>query len=391
MTLDTVQDHPARDPGPVLCGTAFLMAFAMGLVNLGLVFHARETLGFSPSRVGFLPATHSLAYVAACLLLAPKLRPFSPRRVVLLSQMCLCICYGALTYARSYPWLLLFSALYGVSLSLLWPFLMGWMSLNREGKALGRSFSRYNVSWCGAMVFSPYVCGRLSEVDSRLPLWAAGALVLLAGSLVLAATRPVPVEKGEVRKRDSSSSIPGNRPTRLRYPAWLGLVVTFFGMGVFAAAFPLAAREDLGYSLRAVGLLLLVRALSNMLAFLGLGYTDRWHFRKGPMLFGQALGVVAFGGLVVAAGPISIALLLALAGVSSAFSYSISVFHGVSGASDRSTPMAIHEAMLATGLVFGSAGGAMLYDGYGLNTVFAVTAGLLLTSLIVQAGMARGP
>lgn len=376
---------------PVICLAAFMVATALGLVNLGIIFHARDALRASPAAVGWLTASWSVSYILGCMLLGPRLRRFAPRSLVVLSAFSMAAAFIGMGVAASVPMLFALVLAYGFMLSMFWPFLMGWLSMGYEGSLLGRVMSRYNLSWSSATVISPFLCGWLSERDTRLPIWSAVGLILAAGLLLLTASRCLPRIRNDQAHKPSGPGGSGpetaGRQTRLRFSAWAGVAVTFFGIGVIAAVFPVAARQDLGYSMFMVGNVMLVRTLFKAIGFVVLSRSDRWHFRSLPMLAGQGLGVFAFLILMVAADPFWIVLALAAFGFGSAISYASSMFHGVSGSEDRSRAMAIHEALLAAGLVGGSAIGGMVYQAAGMQLVYGLCAAVVLLVLPLQIGV----
>lgn len=377
---------------PVISLTAFLVAFALGLVNLGIIFHARDALHASPATIGRLVALWSLGYIVGCLTLGPLLGRFAPRTPAIVSTFVLGVWFASMSMTASVPRLMVLNLGYGVTLSLFWPFLMGWLTIGYEGDLLGRLLNRYNLSWSTAVVISPFVCGWLSERNTRLPIYAATGLVLLAGVLLLVAAIFLP----ELRTAQHSGGSPGaknvlvaGRRTRLRFAAWTGLTMTFFGIGVLTAVFPVSARMDFGYSMFMVGNLMLIRSLFKLIGFVWLGSTQAWHFRLGPMLLGHLIGIAGFAGLMWTSALSWVGVSLAACGISGALGYSCSMFHGVSGSVDRSRAMAIHEALLALGMVTGGAFGGALYQAAGMRTVYGVCMGALLIAMLAQTLIGR--
>jgi predicted MFS family arabinose efflux permease len=109
-----------------------------------------------------------------------------------------------------------------------------------------------------------------------------------------------------------------------------------------------------------------------------------WHFRPLPMTAGLALlGVLVFGISRTSSLPI-VALSLALIGPLVSLGFSYSFFHGASGAIRRATRMAVHEALLASGLIAGSSAGGQLYQHYSMTAVSVFCAALIGAAIIVQ-------
>jgi predicted MFS family arabinose efflux permease len=94
-------------------------------------------------------------------------------------------------------------------------------------------------------------------------------------------------------------------------------------------------------------------------------------------------GISHGGSLVV------LALSLALIGPLVALGFSYSFFHGASGASRRATRMAVHEALLVSGLIAGSAAGGQIYQHYSMTAVSVYCATLIGAAVVTQLLLVR--
>jgi len=369
----------------VIYPAALLTSFALGLVNLGIVFFARDIFHASPAKIGWLAGTWALAYTICCVALRPLFSRVHARYLIITSASLMAFCTFAILLMPSLNFVFVLFALYGAAMSMFWPPLMAWLSDGQEGKDLGRRFSRYNIMWSFGSIFSPYVCGWLAEGSGRYPLIVGAVIFIVTAALISGATLVLPKP---VTAADNTSAAAENKTTgketMLRYPAWIGIFVTFFGFGAILSVFPLAAKTEFGISESSVGLLLLVRALFSAVTFFIIGKTVFWHFRAIPMITGQAIATVCFIILCFCSSPIIIALLFGIIGMVAAFSYSVSVFHGVSGSTNRIKRMTIHESTLSLGLICGSAAGGMLYNISSMAHVYAMSAALLAGGIMLQ-------
>ena len=372
----------------VIYPAAFLVAVALGQIGLGLIFYTREVFDASPAAVGWLLAAWSISYVFGCLVLRPVFSRVLPRYLAMAATSLALVFTLGMPIAPNLPSIFVLQGLYGLSLSLFWPPLMGWLSMNAEGATLGKVVSRFNLSWSLGVIISPFIAGWLSERAVRLPLYAGSGLYLLTVVFMAGAVAALPAVRAD---RDLSGSDPSQagrgRNTRLRYAAWLGLFATYFGMGALGAVLPMAGRDVLLFSRRLIGSLLTVRAFANAAAFITLGRTSFWHFRSLPMLLGQLLTAAAFVGLACAASAPMIALLLALFGACMALGYNNSFFHGVSGSDDRARRTAVHESILAGGLVAGAGIGGMVYHAWGIAAAYSTCALVLVVGVLGQVGL----
>lgn len=370
----------------VIYPAAFLVATGLGQVGLGLLFFAREVFHLSPARVGLLGSVWSLSYVVGCLFFRPRFDRVLPRYLIIGSTASISLVTLLMQLAPA-PWVLyVLNAVYGLSLSLFWPPLMGWLSVDLEGSELSKVVGRFNVSWCSGVVVGPLLGGWLSQVSPKAPLAGGSALFALTCVLVALAAASLPLVRDDRRtgEADSTEGTEAGDGCVLRFPAWVGLYATYFGMGVVFHVLPMASQDELGLSKGMIGGLLFCRGLTNAVAFSLLGRAAFWHFRMWPMLSGQVVCCCAFLGLACARGPLSVAWWAGVFGVCVSISYSNSIFHGASGSRDRSGRMAIHESILAGGMVSGAAVGGGLYQAWGASPVYCVCAGLLLAGVGVQ-------
>jgi MFS family permease len=375
----------------VVLPAAFLTETGVGMLNLGMVFYMREVFLLPPGAVGWLAATWQSCYVLGCLTMRPAFETLLPRYSMICSTTGLAAAVAGILLSSSVAPIFLCYGLFGFSLSFFWPPLMSWLSLGIEGKRLGRAMSRLTLAGSAGIIVSPFLAGTLSSVCPRCPL--LGAAGIFAGnSLLLAAAASVlpRIRSDTHRSRDGSSEPDGtDGSTPLRFSAWTGLFVTYVVLGTIITVFPMYARDVLGLSKSAIGALLLCRALCTAAGFLILGRLTFWHFRPLPMIVCLALlAVLVFG--ISRAGSIAVpAVSLALIGPLISLAFSSSFFHGASGAANRAARMAIHEALLASGLITGSAAGAEIYQNLSMTAVSCFCAGLLVTAVAAQVILLR--
>jgi predicted MFS family arabinose efflux permease len=69
--------------------------------------------------------------------------------------------------------------------------------------------------------------------------------------------------------------------------------------------------------------------------------------------------------------------------------FSGSFFHGASGSNRRAARMALHEALLAGGLIVGSAAGAQVYERFSMSALSLCCAALLGVAIVLQLLLVR--
>ena len=375
----------------VILPAGFLTEAGLGMLILGMVFYMREVFLLAPGQVGWIAATWQGCYVLGCLTMRPAFERLRPRYSMIFSSAGMGVAVTAILLSRSVTATFVFYGLFGFCLSFFWPPLMSWLSLGIEGKHLGRAMSRLTFVGNMGIIISPLVAGALSELSPRYPLYGATAVFLTNCLLLIGAALALPRirsdnERGRSRKEEPDKP---DSSTSLRFPAWVGLFVTFTVMGVIITVFPMYARDELGLSKSTIGALLLCRALCTAAGYLFLGRLTFWHFRPAPMTAGLALLAVLVFGISRAASLPLLVLSLALIGPLVSLGFSYSFFHGASGASRRATRMAIHEALLASGLIAGSTVGGQFYQHYSMTAVSVFCAALIGVAMVTQVLLVR--
>jgi DHA1 family tetracycline resistance protein-like MFS transporter len=279
--------------------------------------------------------------------------------------------------------------LYGLAMSFFWPPIMGWLSRDAEGAQLGKSMSYFNLSWGAGLIVGPPLAGILSARSTGLPLYTGGLLFFATGVLILAGSSTLPRIRSD-RGMDSPGIRQGegeDRSTLLRFSGWIGVFTTFVVIGMIVSIFPLFARDALGLPKEIIGLLMQSRTFLATFVFVFLAHTSFWHFRILPMVAGQVCLALAVLLLGATSSPFVLGALIALVGAFRALSYNTGIFHGVSGSLNRAGRMAIHEALLAAGLVVGSSFGGVVYQRFSMSAVYLMCASVVFSGALLQLGI----
>ncbi len=373
----------------VLLPAAFLVAAGVGTVALGMIFYVRDVFAATPSQVGYLTALWSLSYIMGCLFIRQAFNRVLPRFLLIASTFLMSMFVLASVLSHRFFMVYVFYSLWGIAMSLFWPFIMGWLSYGIEGAKLGRVLSNYNFSWSIGTIISPFLAGILSTFSSPLPLFFGSSLFFLTCVFIIGATLTLPKIKAdrwiEAAKKSNTSLKDSSTP--LRFPSRIGLFTTYTVVGVILNIFPVYAQADLGVSKSLVGLILQQRAIFATVGFIVLGRTSFWHFKPSQMIVGQILLSAMVFLLQYTSMPFPLGILLALIGILMSLSYFNSLFHGVSGSINRAGRMAIHESILSAGLIVGSSVGGILYEKYAMSTVYQFCAALVLIGTVLQTGL----
>ncbi len=107
----------------------------------------------------------------------------------------------------------------------------------------------------------------------------------------------------------------------------------------------------------------------------------------------MALGQVCLALIVFfmnfTSSPLILAALIAMIGALRAHSYNSSLFHGVSGSVTRTKRMAVHESLIAGGIIFGSSLGGLIYQKYSMTAVYYFCAAVVMSGVLLQLGLYR--
>lgn len=372
----------------VLFAASFLLSLASGMVNYALIFYVQDLFQADKAAIGLISSALQLTYFVGILAFMAWKKPH-PRFVLWLAAWSMALCIVVYLVIPDWTVTFVFHALFGLAMALFWPRIMGWLSWGVEGQDLGRVMGRFNLSWSLGGILAPWLAGLLVEGDPRWPFVVAALLLLVTGLLMPLGSRwfvgfqdrqaPAEVEEGG----------PAG-PTPLRYPARIGIAGAYFLMGSLLFIFPAYAKESLGFSESLTGAFLLVRMLAATIGFRLWAKWPFWHFRFTPL----AGGMVLLAGLVLlfpwARDVWQFFGLFAAVGLVFSFLYSYALFHGVAGSVNRERSMALHEAVLNTGLFLGTILGGWFGEHASMATVFygtaAVTAVLLLVQIILHRG-----
>ena len=165
------------------------------------------------------------------------------------------------------------------------------------------------------------------------------------------------------------------------------MFATFVVIGVIVNIFPVFARDELFLKKEIIGILMQSRTFIGTFIFVILGHTTFWHFRISQMIVWQICLACVIFFMMFISSPLSLALFISLVGSLRAISYSSSFFHGVSGSINRTGRMAIHETLLAAGLICGSSLGGLIYQHYSMATVYSFCAAVVLFGALIQTGL----
>ena len=366
-----------------------MTATSISVIKLGIIFYIMEVFHATPSQIGYFTALWSLSYIIGCIFIRPFFNKILPRFLMIGASLIMCLFVLLILFTKVFEAAFIYYALYGVAASFFWPPIIGWFSQDIEGAKLGKTMSYFNFSWNAGLILGPFLAGVLSALNSKLPLYAGTMLFFSTGTLIAAASLILPkikLDKGNVTSDDEQTPKVDDS-TILRFPGWIGIFTAFGLSGVVLNIFPVYAVEELLLRKEIIGILMQSRNYIAVIVFILLGHSVFWHFKLSIMLTCQVMLACLFFSMNFISSSVVFAVCISLIGGIRAFSYSSSLFHGISGSVNRARRIAVHEVLLNSGLVFGSAMGGLIYQNFSMTVVFYFCASIAMMGALLQAGL----
>ena len=373
----------------IILPSAFMTATSISVIKLGIIFYIMEEFYAKPSQIGYFTALWSLSYIIGCIFVRPFFNKILPRFLMIGASLSMCLFVLLILFTRVFEVAFIYYALYGIAASFFWPPIIGWFSQDIEGAKLGKTMSYFNFSWNAGLILGPFLAGVLSAFNSELPLYAGAMFFFITGTLITAASLMLPqikLDRGNASSDDEQTPKVDDS-TILRFPGWIGIFTAFGLSGVVMNIFPVYAVEELLLRKEIIGILMQSRNYIAVIVFILLGHSVFWHFKISIIIACQVVLACLFFSMNSISSPVIFAMYISLIGGIRAFSYSSSLFHGISGSVNRAGRIAVHEVLLNAGLVFGSAMGGLIYQNFSMTVVFYFCSFIAMTGALLQTGL----
>jgi len=377
----------ARRRTLILFCVAFLGSLAVSILSLGVLFLVKESYAAKPEDVGWLSAFNLIFYFAGCVLLRKPAGKLGPRITTAAMVFLSAAIFALHIVFPGLPSIFIAYSLYGFLTALFWPPLEAWMTSGLEKNELAKAASAFNLAWSIGGFIAPYLSGLLSDAGVLYPIYASIGIFIAVGILIICTKKGAPEPERIMAPGQAERGAGGVREdhsTPLRYPAWIGGLLVYILMGVFANIFPLYAKDELHVSSATVGFALLVRAAFATAGFWLIGRISKWQFRKYWIVLPSAAGLLLITVLIFARSFAVFVVCLAVLGILQSIMYTNSMFYGASGALDRARRMTVHEMLLTIGQVVGSVAGGQLYGRLSFSSIFVFTGAVFVLGFAAQ-------
>ncbi len=365
---------------------SFLAQTGIIIINLSLVYFLTAK-NESPTFIGFASAIYTFVYLAGCLAFGRFYQQIKPIYMVLSSLLGMALSTVlVITLDSDKYFTLVFLALYGLSMSMLWPQMESWITRGKEGKELNKATSGFNLSWSFAAGCATYIGSFFITKGASIGLFSGVVSLLSAVALLIIVSLSVPALRAVKGEAEAVKEIEGeDHSTVLRFYSWIGVGIVYVVLSILNNVFPIYG-TGLGFNAKVVGFLLLVRGMTTMVTFIVLGKTNWWQFKISLILLCQgALALCCFLAISTQ-NAIVFGLIFFFIGILVAFLYDFSIFHSASGAINRNSRMIIHEVVLNVGSVLGSLFGGSLYEFFGFSFLL-LTLGIAVLVIVAAQGL----
>ena len=361
------------------CG--FLQGGIVNLLNLGMVFYMNDRFGSNTTQVSISYALFTIAYMVACFSVKPLFRRMTVQQCLMTACGTMLLCELCILRSNSFRQLMVPYSIYGFISAFYWSPLGSWLMGQLEGKELSRKTGIYNVCWSSGALIAPFLTGLLTARNPLYPLYVcvAGTSVLVLLSIVAQyfTEKVMAVSSGPVETVKTSE-----RQTVLRYPSWYGLTAGWFAVGLLLNTFPLATRDNFGFSPETSGFLISMETVTSTLTMFLMGMTVVWQ-RK----FSQLVGCHTLLMLLCLLMPLCRQPWMALLdmmgiGCTLGHIYTTSLFHGAVGSRNRTMRIALHESLLSAGCLIGGLISGYANDTFGFANSCIMVALLIFTAVV---------
>lgn len=378
--------HKRFPKAAIVCPSCFVMGITTSSLNFALVFYSHDKFGANTFQASLFGSIYSLAYLISCMVVGKFFKNLAPYKSLLIGISGILIGMILLLMAPTIELAYASHIINGCSMAFYWPMLMGWLSIGLEGKQLSRISSVFNFSWSTGTIISPFLAGLLSDINAVYPIYVCIALDIV--NLIYVAITGAYADETPPKPKKSDSATagttaPATRSPLIRFPSWFGVLCAWLPVGFLLYAYPLAVEKTLGFSRQHVGNLLLVRALLTTVAMSAMGFFQFWQFKYWQLVVGHALLALTTLMFGFAEGTAAILILMAITGIFNAHAYTNSMFHGISGSTNRTSRMAVHETLLSVGTVLGGALSGHIFVKTGSLQSCAMVIAILTSAAVV--------
>ena len=366
------------------------MDMCIGMVLLAIPLLAVQQFSASTFQLGLLGSFGSLSYAICC--------PFAGRMAdrVGYKTMTVAACgafagtYLLMIRTQNIGQMLILVPIGSAGMGMFWPSIQAWMACDRDRSTLMKTMGGFNVAWSMGLLMGPLATGWLYEWNPLYPFYfAVGYIVCLGAYILLLAPQTANAYRPDSNQQEMVKAQGIAQGISFLKIAWVANFGAWFVVGTIRNLFPKLGLH-LGLEPRTIGQLMAMVYLAQVLGFVVLRRSHRWHGRMFPLASCQLLAILGAILIYLSTSPWIFGCAFALIGISLSMTYYASLFYSVYAQEKKGAKAGLHESILASGGVFGALLGGLTAQHFGLKSPYLLCVALLVVAVVTQIAMSRG-
>jgi len=360
---------------------SFIADIALGIVFLAIPLFAIKRFDASFLQLGYIGGFGALTYFLSVLLCGRLVDKISRKKVLISACILYMVIYMSIPFVSSIRQIIYLHMVGSVAMAMFWPSIQSWIALGLDRTSLIRALSNFNVAWCAGLMVGTIAGGFLFEIGSTLPFFIGP---ILMGSIALLLRRQPLIL--EVRGRGYADQTPDDLSPdckKFLYIAWIANFVSWFIVGLNRHIFPRIATM-IGFSPRLIGLIIFLMVSAQMVVFIMLGRSKKWHYRLGPIIALQAIASWALIMAIMTDSPYIFGFAFILMGASGGITYFSSIFYSLWAQADKGKKSGIHESFIGAGIFLGPLIGGIAAHNLGSRSPYVIALILLLSAMVLE-------
>ena len=366
---------------------AFLMNITTGLTIFSNPLMALERLHFSVFALGVLGALAAGTYALTCLGSGHVIDRVGYRKTIAGSCLLLLAVFFLFSLVR-FPWeMFLLVAAGSLGTAFFWPSMMRWVGEEERGEELRVRIGNFNLALMAGVMVGPVIGGVIFPVNYRFPYLLAVLMVFLVLLLFLF--------RREEAKKAAGSTIPAAQDSEKSafspafiYVGWVANFASWFAIGSAETLFPKLALQ-LGVSKLALGILISLIPLGQIVVFVWLRRGGGWHYNFRLLIAFQLLGAAGMALFFAAGAGWIFALAFLLTGFCGGMTYFSSLFYSLYRQEAKGRKSGFHESFLGLGVALGPLAGGLVASGGGLRAPYMLNIVVFFLAVIAQGEILR--
>jgi len=361
--------------------TVFITSFSGTLLQRGGYFYTHQVLGFSQAQNLWLALLVGVTYIAGATTSHPLSARHGERRTLSSVLLALIMTHLLIASVPSAPLLVVALAVIGFLQGAMWPIFESFMSAGETPRNLGRTLTRYNITWALSVPLSLALAGVIIASGSpRLLFVIAAALFSLVALFCRGFPRAPAHLEADHAERPNAALLHSYR-TLLR-ASRLAMLLSYALLYVLAPLMPEIMKGvgfDTASAARAASLL----DVARLGCFIALFAFGGWHGRKLPILLAIAGLPVGFALVLLGHGIAPVIAGEVLFGAAAGFLYTAALYYAQVVQNASVDAGGAHEALIGLGYALGPGAGLIgtaLAHGAGPGSV-AYTQGMSIATL----------